>query len=243
MRGIDVDIAKALAARLGLGLSTMNLTASDESMEDDLRNAVWKGHYMGGGVADVMMHVPVDDRFAEANDQVIIFGPYFQERLAIAHDKERIPEIRDLLIFAREKVGVELATFPDIYLSSAQSGQLRHNVVHYRTVEDACQALKAGEVPAMMAHQAQLEHCVNGKEGAYTIAQVPAPGRGPFTWAVGMAVKADNTELRDALRRALEEIRADGTLEAMFARQGLSYVAPVAGEPIARVDRPGGDSD
>ncbi len=31
-----------------------------EGMDDDLRNMVWRGHYLGFGPADVMLHVPVD---------------------------------------------------------------------------------------------------------------------------------------------------------------------------------------
>ncbi len=61
--GVDVDIGRALAQRLGVAVEFMPVTAG-ESVDDDLRNAVWKGHYLGGGVADVMLHVPVDRRFS-----------------------------------------------------------------------------------------------------------------------------------------------------------------------------------
>ena len=91
--GIDVDIAKALAARLGVALDLMWVQASDESMEDDLRNAVWKGHYLGGGTADVMLHVPVDPQFAARNDKVKITGAYHRESLQIAHNTAKLPEL------------------------------------------------------------------------------------------------------------------------------------------------------
>jgi hypothetical protein len=42
LEGADVDLAKAIGAKLGLGVEFMELTA-DENMDDDLRNAVWKG--------------------------------------------------------------------------------------------------------------------------------------------------------------------------------------------------------
>ncbi|MES9929292.1 MAG: transporter substrate-binding domain-containing protein, partial [Candidatus Thiodiazotropha sp. 6PDIVS] len=47
--GIDVDIAQALAKRLGV-VAAIRAVGADENMEDDLRNNVWKGHYLGGGV-------------------------------------------------------------------------------------------------------------------------------------------------------------------------------------------------
>ena len=43
---------------------------ADDSMNDDLRSMVWRGHYLGYGPADVPMHVPVDRPLMEANPQV-----------------------------------------------------------------------------------------------------------------------------------------------------------------------------
>jgi hypothetical protein len=43
-------------------------------MGDDLRNMVWRGHYLGYGPADVMLQVPVD-KFLAHNPQVMILRP------------------------------------------------------------------------------------------------------------------------------------------------------------------------
>ena len=72
-RGIDVDLAKALAAKLGLKLDVAAFDAGEE-VSDDLRNMVWKGHYLGGGAGDVMLHVPLDATLAEKNPQVRFVG-------------------------------------------------------------------------------------------------------------------------------------------------------------------------
>ena len=66
--GLDVALAGALARELGVKLSLMPFDAG-ETMSDDLRNMVWRGHYLGYGPADVMLHVPVDRRFMERNDR------------------------------------------------------------------------------------------------------------------------------------------------------------------------------
>ena len=58
-KGIDADIARAIAAKLGVTAEVVGYNA-DEDMNDDLRNMVWKGHYLGTQPSDVMMHVPVD---------------------------------------------------------------------------------------------------------------------------------------------------------------------------------------
>ncbi|HEY8973596.1 MAG TPA: ABC transporter substrate-binding protein, partial [Burkholderiaceae bacterium] len=84
-QGIDVDLAAALAGALGVKLSLMPFPAG-EDMNDDLRNMVWKGHYLGYGPADVMLHVPVESPLMDANPQVSIFAPYWRDRVMIARD-------------------------------------------------------------------------------------------------------------------------------------------------------------
>ncbi|HQC97391.1 MAG TPA: ABC transporter substrate-binding protein, partial [Aquabacterium sp.] len=56
-KGIDVALAEALAKALGVKLSLLPFNAG-EDMGDDLRNMVWRGHYLGFGPADVLLHVP-----------------------------------------------------------------------------------------------------------------------------------------------------------------------------------------
>ena len=50
--GADVDLAAALARKIGLPLKVRPIMPGDDA-DDDLRNNIWKGHYLGGGVADV----------------------------------------------------------------------------------------------------------------------------------------------------------------------------------------------
>ena len=45
--GIDIEVGKEIASRLGVRPQWFWLTA-DENLEGDLRNAIWKGHYLGG---------------------------------------------------------------------------------------------------------------------------------------------------------------------------------------------------
>src|SRR5476651_747120 len=74
-RGIDVDLAEALAAKLGVKMSPLWFAAG-EKMDDDLRKMVWKGTPIGYGPADLMMHFPVDREYMVRIEQVKIFAPY-----------------------------------------------------------------------------------------------------------------------------------------------------------------------
>ena len=225
-KGIDADLGRAIAARLGLAPEVVGFTA-DEDMNDDLRNMVWKGHYLGTPPADVMLHVPVDEHLAKANDKVRIFGAYHRETLALARNPQRVPALSGsaavaLEIFTREKVGVETATLADSFLLGVMNGRLRDNVVHFKTVADAANGLADGRVSAVLAPRAELEAALRGKEGFVLerpqLAELKIEG-----WPLGMAVKVEDAELAEAIARALAELKEDGTLAGIFRKHGISH--------------------
>jgi ABC-type amino acid transport substrate-binding protein len=225
LEGADVDLAKAIGQKLGLGVEFMELTA-DENMDDDLRNAVWKGHYLGGGVADVMMHVPVNRDFAQRNDLVVIFGAYQRETFAVARDPSRISETAGFPVFQTEKVGVELDTVPDFFLSGAFGGRLRENVVHFSTVEQAVAGLKAGSVAAVFAPLSQLEGALGPDKAKFPIGRMPAPNLTPSEWQIGMAVKQDGHDLAYRVGDVVTELLDGGTVKGIYDRHGLTHSAP-----------------
>lgn len=227
-KGIDADIARALAARLGLAPEVVGFTA-DEDMNDDLRNMVWKGHYLGTQPADVMMHVPVDPYLAKANDKVRIFGAYHREALALARRPERVRQAPSgsaavaLEVFTREKIGVETASLADSFLLGVLNGRLRDNVVHFKTVGEAAQALAAGQVAAVLATRAELEAALKGR-GELPVEPVSFPELKVDSWPLGMAVKVEEQALADAIAAALAELKRDGSLAEIFRRHGISHL-------------------
>ncbi|MBT0961550.1 substrate-binding periplasmic protein [Denitromonas iodatirespirans] len=228
-KGVDIAIGRELANRLGLAADVVEV-AADEDMNDDLRNMVWKGHYLGTRPGDVMLHVPVDQYLAEKNDKVRIFAPYHLESLAVARDPARVPPVKGsaataLEVFTREKIGVETASLADDFLLSVLNGRLRDNVVHFKTVADAVAALKAGTIAAVMASRAEVEGAL-GAPGKIDVSTVAMPELRIKGWALGMAVKADNTQLADALSKAMVDIQRDGTLGRIFREHGVTHQTP-----------------
>lgn len=226
-KGIDADIARALAARLGLAPEVVGFNA-DEDMNDDLRNMVWKGHYLGTQPADVMMHVPVDPYLAKANDKVRIFGAYHREALALARRPEQVRQAPNgsaavaLEVFTREKIGVETASLADAFLLGVLNGRLRENVVHFKTVGEAAQAALEGKIAAVMAPRAELEAALKGR-GELVIDTVNFPELQTGSWPLGMAVKVEEQALADAIAAALAELKRDGSLAEIFRRHGVSH--------------------
>jgi polar amino acid transport system substrate-binding protein len=199
---------------------------SDESMEDDFRNHLWKGHYLGGSIADVMMHVPVDPVFAKRNDEVTIFGPYHHETVVMVYNPLQVGRTRTLDGFINHKIGVEILTLPSDYLLSAFGGRLQENVVHFRTVAQAAQALRQGQVAGVMAPRGELEAALGHELGEYSIGTMPIPGIPRTSWDIGRAVKSDNGALASALGKAISELRRDGTIQQIFAEYGISHKQP-----------------
>ena len=156
-KGIDVDVADALAAKMGLTAEVKAYPDAD-SVDGDLRNIIWRGHPLWRErLADVMMHVPVDPRLQARNEQVTILAPYFRERLVVARNRVRIPQLPTLQAFSREKIGVQAETLEDRYLMQSFGGLLRENVVHFGSLLDAAIALRKNEIPAVMGRQTILE--------------------------------------------------------------------------------------
>lgn len=228
-KGIDEAIGKELAKRIGLEAEVVEYTAG-EDMNDDLRNMVWKGHYLGTRPSDVMLHVPVDQHLAKNNEQVKIFGAYHLETLAVVRNPARVPPMagsaaRGLEVFTREKIGVEGTSMADNFLLSGLNGRLRENVVHFRTVDQAVAALKEGAVAAVMGTRGEIEAAL-GKDSTYPISQATFPELQIKGWAVGMAVKAESARLAEDLGKAIAEMQQDGTVARIFADYGVTWQTP-----------------
>jgi len=225
--GIDVEVGKALAAKLGLRAEVRGYPDA-ESIDGDLRNIIWRGHPLWREeIADVMLHVPVDPHVSQKNDQVRIFGPYFRERLVVARSPTRIPNLPTLQIFSTERIGVEVETLEDRYLVGSFGGLLRENVVHFPNLIAATAALVRGDVAAVMGRQTLIEAGLGPAAASFVVSTAPAPGLATTGWELGMAVKADNPALAAALEQAIAELLREGVVERAFTRRGLTYRAPV----------------
>jgi len=226
-KGIDADIGRAIAEKLGLAPEIVGFNA-DEDMNDDLRNMVWKGHYLGTQPADVMLHVPVDANLARANDKVRIFGAYHRESLALARNPERVSKLSgsaavSLEIFTREKIGVETASLADSFLLGVLSGRLRENVVHFKTIAEAARGLADGHISAILAPRAELEAALAG-QSSFVIDVAKFAELKVDSWPLGMAVKVEEVALAEAIGSALADLKRDGTVAAIFKRYGISYL-------------------
>ena len=222
--GIDVDLAAALAKKLGLRLTLLPFPAG-EALNDDLRNMVWKGHYLGYGPADVMLHVPVDNYLMAQNPQVTILAPYHVETLRLVRSVKSIPTFDSLDSLAGKKVGVEKVSIAGMVMLGEGNGRFASNVKIFSTPLEALEKLKGGELDAVLATRSEIEAVMRG-DPAFPLHHVSFQRLPRAGWAVGMAVRKDDTEVARLLQTAMNEMSASGELKVIFARHGVQVVTP-----------------
>lgn len=226
--GIDVDIAKALAEKLGLRLD-LRLVDAGENVDGDLRLSLWKGDLAGSPLADLMLHVPNDRMLANRNEQVFLTSPYFEQRLALAYRKDKIERLDALADIEGHEVAAEGASASDIQLLTAQGGRYRGAVRHFRNFDEAAKAFLDGAVPILAGTHANLDaalHAAGPRAEGIAIADVSAPGPVKTHWPLGGAVRSNSRDLGYAIGDALTEMGRDGTLKAICARYGVSFTPP-----------------
>jgi ABC-type amino acid transport substrate-binding protein len=223
-RGIDVDLAAALAESLGVKLSLMAFQAG-EDMNDDLRNMVWKGHYLGYGPADVMLHVPVEAPLMQANPQVRIFAPYWRDRVMIARRVDQLPHLETLAQLNGRSVAVPGQTLAGWLMIGADGGAYRQQLTTtWKDGVEAAQALRRGEFAAAAGLGSELESVLGG-DPRFVITPLPALSNSRGGWAVGLAVKMDAADLAEALQATVDGMIADKRMQQIFARSNVAWQA------------------
>ncbi|EQM79476.1 hypothetical protein L686_11045 [Stutzerimonas stutzeri MF28] len=234
-RGVDVDLANTLAKALGLEVEVLWVTPG-ETLDDDLRNFIWKGHYLRPDVlADVMMRVPYDREYSLkrndvgelVNEQVVMFAPYQRERWQSAYDDRSLEELSSVGVLRFHPVGVEIDSVPSFYLSSVFNGSIAKMLHHYPTAQAAFNAMHAGEVDATMAMRGEIDWMLhNAHDHHLKLAENAYPNMGRQAWDLGMAVHESNRQLAYALEAQVQELIEEGGLKKMFNGYGLQYELP-----------------
>ena len=221
-KGIDVELARALAESMQLKLTMLPFHA-DEDMNDDLRNMVWRGHYLGFGPADVLMHVPVDKPLMDNTPQANIFAPYYRERVAVARNVAALPKLESLADIGKEAVAVPGLSRAGWLMLGADGGAYKDQVrTQFKDGCEAARALLAGEVKVAAGLSSELQS-VLAQDSRFVVEPLPSPRAPRSGWAVGMAVKRDSIELAQALQRGVNELAADGRLGKIFVAAGVGW--------------------
>ena len=187
--GIDIDTAKAIADKLGLELQIddMDFDAALLSVQQ--------------GKADIAMAgVTVTDERKAVMD--------FSDSYATGIQSIIVPNDSDIASpddLAGKKIGTQRGTTGYIYCSDDFGDDA---VVAYDNGLTAVQALNNGQVDAVVIDNAPAKEYVAANPGL----KVLDTSYAEEDYAIGMA---KGSALEDAVNKALEELKADGTLQAI----------------------------
>ena len=250
-KGIDVEVGQAIAKKMGLEFRTHWITP-DENLEDDLRNNVWKGHYLDKNeddpfalknIADVMLRVPYDREYSykidgyglALNDMVVMFGPYHRESWQVAYDSKKIENVSTVAVFQYHPIGVEVDSLPATYLTSAFGGRMRDKTHHFKNAEDAFNGMQSQEVDAVMAMRSEVDWFIQKvDQNQYKLGVNGYPSMGKQKWDIGMAVKHTYRQLGYAVGDVVEAMVHNGEMEAIFNKYGLRYEVPALYQEVAK---------
>lgn len=224
-QGIDVEIAKALARGLGVEAEII-LRMPGETADDDVRVNVWQGPRTGGGVGDIVLHIPYDKEFRIRNAEAVIVNPYFEERVAVAIHPDLIDPDFAFDVFKKKKIGVQLATVSDYFLMTYQDGALIDNIAHHTKPHLGVEEFSRKETVALMGVRSLIEGQLHDIGLKVPLVEPEMPGIVRQKWVIAMAVHENSRDLGYAAGDVITKLRESGEMAKIFAKYGITYIPP-----------------
>ena len=195
--GIDVEIASAIADKLGLELQI------DDMEFDSALLAVQNN------TADVML---AGLSYSEERDEVVDFTDSYATGVQVVIVKDGSDVTMDNL--GEKMIGTQRGTTGYIYASDTpeNGGYGEDHVLAYDNGATAVQALVNGQVDAVIIDEAPAKEFVAANEGLTIL---------PGNWVEEQycaAVDEGNTALQNAINTALNELMDDGTVDEIIAK-------------------------
>ena len=196
--GIDAEIAAAIADKLG-----MELVIEDMDFNSIIA-AVQSGKADFGAAGmtvteERLESVNFTDSYAKGVQVVIV-----AEGSAIATVDDLFAEGSDW------KVGVQESTTGDIYATGDIEDAGLGTIERYNKGADAVSALKAGKIDCVIIDNQPAQEFVKANEGLAILETAYAEED------YAICINKDNTELLDQINTALQELIADGTVQAII---------------------------
>ena len=193
--GIDVEIASAIADKLGLELQIddMDFDSALVAVQNDAADVVLAGL-----------------SYSEERDEVLDFTDSYATGVQVVIVKEGSDVTMDNL--GEKMIGTQRGTTGYIYASDTpeNGGYGEDHVSAYDNGATAVQALVNGQVDAVIIDEAPAKEFVAANEGLTIL---------PGNWVEEQycaAVNEGNTELQNAINTALNELMDDGTVQEIL---------------------------
>lgn len=191
--GIDVEVSKKIGEKIGAEIEILDIAF------DSLIPTV------NSGKADFAMAgmTVTEDRL-----QNVDFSETYQtavQAIIVPSDSD-IESDSDL--YEGKKIGVQLGTTGDIYCTGDFGDE---NISRYPKIVDGVQAMKTGAIDACVVDDQVAKAVVAGDSASFKILETPYAEED-----YAIAVKKGNKELLDKINAAINEMKANGELQAII---------------------------
>ena len=190
--GIDMDIADAIAKKLGLEVQIEDIAFDSVILE------------VTSGKADIgLAGISATDERKQSVDFSDTYTT--SKQLIIVKDDSPIKGSKDL---EGKTVGVQTGTSGDILASDIKDVKPER----YDKGMDAVQALSQGKVDAVIIDSEVAKKFVEETSGLKVLDEAFADEN------YAIAIKKGNKELLDSVNKALSELKSDGTIDSIIAK-------------------------
>ena len=190
--GIDMDIADAIAKKLGLEVQIEDIAFDSVILE------------VTSGKADIgLAGISATDERKQSVDFSDTYTT--SKQLIIVKDDSAIKGSKDL---EGKTVGVQTGTTGDILASDIKDVKPER----YDKGMDAVQALSQGKVDAVIIDSEVAKKFVEETSGLKVLDEAFADEN------YAIAIKKGNKELLDSVNKALSELKSDGTIDSIIAK-------------------------
>ena len=190
--GIDPDIAEAIANKLGLELVITD-TAFDSIIPEVSSGKADMG--MAGMTVneDRKKNVDFSDTYASSKQVIIV---------------KNGSDIKGADDLKNKTIGVQLGTTGDIQGSSIEGVTMER----YSKGFEAVQALSQGKIDAVLIDKQPAQYFIKDQADLSILDEAFAEED------YAIAFKKGNTEIKDKVNKALEELKADGTIDKIIGK-------------------------
>lgn len=203
--GVQVELARALARELGVGLTVEWVTTA---------------YQMRAVPCDIVLDALVADGVADERG-LERSRPYHRSGVALALP----PGIAGVHGFADlgpyRRVAVQMGSLAAVYL-----GRRGVRVVPFGFEDEMLAALARGEVDAAAVSPASVGYFNLVRPGPPLTVVHAYEAEPDLCWDVAVGLRRPDGALREAIDRALGRLLADGTVRAIYARYGIEHRPP-----------------
>lgn len=194
-KGIDIELSKVIADKIGVKLEVQNVPF------DSIVAGVQAGKYDFG-----MSGITIND---ERKQSVNFSDPYITAVQSIIVKSDSSIADKDALKTVN-KIGVQTGTTGD---SDATKDYGEDKITRYTVATDAVQALMTGKVDAVIIDNKPAQEYVKANGSALKILPTAYEEE-----QYAAAVNKNNEDLQKKINQAIKDLKADGTVDKILAK-------------------------